>query len=55
MVAAQLPTPTVGGVPRLKIQMRLSMNYTPEYLRGRGPDDRFRKYVPVTNSMREKE
>jgi len=27
----------------------------PEYLMGRSPDDRFRKYVPVTNSTRGKE
>jgi len=26
------------------------LNHTPEYLRGRGPDDRFRENVPVTNS-----
>jgi len=26
----------------------------PEYLRGRGPDDFFRKNVPVTNSAGEK-
>ena len=30
------------------------MNHTSEYLRGRGPDDRSRKYVPVTNSTRKK-
>jgi len=29
----------------------LSMNCTPEYLRGRGPDDNFRENVPVTNSI----
>jgi len=32
-----------------------SHNHTPEYFRGRGPDDRFRKNVPVTNSAGEKE
>jgi len=30
------------------------MNHTPEYLRGRGPNDRFRKNVPVTNNAGEK-
>ena len=33
-----------------RIQIGLSVNHTPEYLRERGPDDRFRKNVPVTNS-----
>jgi len=36
------------------MQTGLSMNHTPEYLRGRGPNDRFRKNVPVTNNAGEK-
>jgi len=37
-----------------RIQIGLSVNHTPKYLRGRGPNDRFRKNVPVTNSAGEK-
>ena len=37
MVAAQLPTPVVGGVPKYKWVIRES------YPCGRGPNDRFRK------------
>jgi len=30
------------------------VNHTPEYLKERGPNDRFRKNVPVTHSAGEK-
>ena len=36
------------------MQIGLCVNHTTEYLRGRGPDDHFRKNVPVTNSAGEK-
>jgi len=37
-----------------RIQIGLTVNHTHENLRGRGPDDHFRKNVPVTNSTGEK-
>ena len=37
-----------------RIQIGLSVNHTHEYLRSRGPDDCFRKNVPVTNSAGKK-
>jgi len=47
-------TPYTGCRWSTIIQIGLSVNHTPEYLRGRGPDDRFRKNVLVTNSAGEK-
>ena len=37
-----------------RIQIGLSMNHTPEYLRGKGPDDCFRKNVLVMNNAGKK-
>ena len=37
-----------------RIQILLSANHTLEYLRGKGPDDHFKKNVSATNSAGEK-
>ena len=61
MVGAQLPTPVIVGKRSTgcrwstRIQIGLSVNHIPEYLRGRSPNDHFRKNVPFTNSAGEKE
>ena len=41
-------TPYIDCRWSTRIQMGLSVNHTPEYLRGRGPDNRFKKYVPCS-------